>query len=473
MSEFNATEQRVHHSRAMLNAAVANIARNAHCAIQHKGQLLACSSYYWTTPLHKDGISSLAGRMQTGVYAYDWMPFFRGFLRIPRFTSRLRARCMAGIQIADRRLIRPRIKVDVGSGDVDIGAEREIASTDLTVNGSNLATATLAEGHGLRLGDWIWTTGFSANVSAAAPVPIIAATETAIYFALVSSAGSKGAGTIVAPGEYYFDTAANADDGRVIGPSHASPETNVYHDLGAFPVLFEASVDLADVDTSSASVVADVRVDARVRWYEAGSLTAPTYIQGAAPHVPCLVMIYAEADVEDLDPSPLELSAGEAISASLFGRLNDLVRAASTREITHLSIHCGGNAWDDYPADSDGAGAGGGVGVEVRPDFAPSSYVLDTDLYFDLTADLTFAFSCVLAGTGTWTVTLYVEGGYSASVPGITATSTVELSATITGIAPGWRRAYVQATRTSGTGSLTMRSIRLTESASLGVPEDD
>ena len=79
MSRFNATEQRVHHSRAMLNAAVANIARAMRVARSSTKPALACSSYYWTTPLPKDGISSLAGRMQTGVYAYDWDAFFRGF----------------------------------------------------------------------------------------------------------------------------------------------------------------------------------------------------------------------------------------------------------------------------------------------------------------------------------------------------------------------------------------------------------
>ena len=78
----------------------------------------------------------------------------------------------------------------------------------------------------------------------------------------------------------------------------------------------------------------------------------------------------------------------------------------------------------------------------------------------------------MLAGTGTWTVTLYVEGGYSASVPGITATSTVEL-----GDDHGHRAWMAESVRPGdedlGHGSLTMRSIRLTESASLGVPEDD
>jgi len=103
-------------------------------------------------------------------------------------------------------------------GGVD-SLRQQVATSAVTV-ASNVATATVASGHGFVPGQKIWTSGLTTNVAKASAVAITSVTATEIVYPLTASNGSlaDGVGTIYsassmaflmyAPWLFYSDTGA-------------------------------------------------------------------------------------------------------------------------------------------------------------------------------------------------------------------------------------------------------------------------
>ena len=79
-----------------------------------------------------------------------------------------------------------------------IKTDRTVATSAVTIS-SNVATATVAAGHGLVPGQFIYTTGLTTNVASTAKVAIQTVTSTTVVFALTDSNGAMadGVGLII------------------------------------------------------------------------------------------------------------------------------------------------------------------------------------------------------------------------------------------------------------------------------------
>lgn len=456
-------EFRLGHPGVLASTELAQIVRVNNRAIATKGRLIACATPGWSIPASQDP-TALALYSQVAASTRDFAPLYRGFVSIPVKATRLRIVSGILFPVSDFVLAYPRASATYGA-DVDVVSTRAIPASDLTVSGSYTATFTLDEGHGLRPPHLLWTQDFSDNVPESTPAVVIGRTATSVVAALSGggmSDGSKGAGNIRAPADYLIDTASNDEEGRVVGPI-AKSYWQTFVANNRLPTWIEQTIDLAEIDTASNSILAEVLVELRCR-------TATAVVDGVAPigelpaqYRPICTLIYADVDEDDLSPSPLELSAGDEITAELLTAINTGAQTASLKEITHAAFHSGATAWDDY------SGATGDGGLVRDLDATTTTTILDLDIYLDGDTPIDIGLLHTV-GSGSWTATVAIDGVTAVTSGTLSTASANELVLSTGTISAGWRR--VQLTLT-GSGAIQHRGFRITESTYIAVPAND
>jgi len=119
-------------------------------------------------------------------------------------------------------------------------ATRQQAATSAVTVTSNVATATVASGHGFVAGQQIFTTGLSANVAVGSPVTISSVTATTIVYPLTAADGAlaDGVGTILSASSMALlvrsDKVAYASDRTSPTPMLVKRETNAGYTMQLF-----------------------------------------------------------------------------------------------------------------------------------------------------------------------------------------------------------------------------------------------
>lgn len=461
MAKSELCEFRLGHPGALATTELATIIRVANRARSQKSQLVACSTSGWVVPHYQD-FNQPEYHVQSGGSPHMIAPIYRGFVHLPRYTTSVRVLSTMLLPICDYVLAHPRACVKVGS-DRDVVYTRAIACSEMSVSGTT-ATFTLEEGHNVRIGQAIYTEDFTANIAETSPGVVITSEPTYVVAELTASmtSGSKGAGTLRAPADLTIDTAANADDGTRLGPIAASP-WNVFTSSMHLPTMLEQRVDLENVDTTSASTVAEVIVDLRCRTANVIIKGNVPYQQAAGVYIPLLTMVWAEVDEDSLSPSPLELSAGDKVTSTLLTTMNDAVAEASLKPTTHVALHCGAAGWDDY------AGAPGLGGLVRDVNCTTTTTVHDVDVYLDEYCTLNVGILHTL-GSGTWNANVYSDGVLVASSGTLSTASSAEVVLTTSTLLAGWRHLKVEY---AGSGAIYPRAVRVTENTSLATPAND
>lgn len=455
-------EQRLGHPGVLATSELSQIVRVANRARAEKASLLACSTVGWSQPADQNWYGYL-NHTQDAASTRDFAPTFRGFVSIPQRTTRLRIVTLCYFPVSDFVMAFPKASVSDGT-HTDSVSTRTIEAGDFTVSSSTTATFTVEEGHGVRLGQLIWTTDFTSNIAETSPAIVIGMTSTQIACVMTSSMsnGSKGSGTMHVPADFVVDTASNDDEGHIVGGIEVD-YNNTFVWGSRTPTPIEVVIPIENIDTSSGPTTAAVLVEMRCR--TATSIVEGQVVIGEAlcRYAPILTMVYAEVDEDDLTPSPLEISAGDEITSTLLTAMNAAVGEASLKEVTHASMHCGGVHWDDYV----GAPTQGGLVRDV--DVASTAVVHDFDVYLDEDAELNVGLLHTLS-SGTWVAKVYVDGVLTVTSGTLTTMSSAELILSTATISAGWRRVQVEY---SGSGAICPRAVRVTEETYLATPAND
>ena len=120
-----------------------------------------------------------------------------------------------------------------------LAMRQQVATSAVTVS-SNVATATVASGHGFVPGQIIWTSGLTTNVAVGSPVAITSVTATTIVYPLTAADGAlaDGVGTIYSASSMALlvrsDRLAYAQDRTSPTPMLVKRETNAGYTMQLF-----------------------------------------------------------------------------------------------------------------------------------------------------------------------------------------------------------------------------------------------